>query len=173
MKRGCLIILALLMGGCGEKSLFVLPKEPIAPIKKSYKKVGIKEIKLPNYLNDDKIEIIKSDGSIEYLKGYWADEPKNIFTNRLINNLRELLKNPNIKEYPWGFDNKENLTIVRVEISDIYYKDGFLYIKGIYDIDGKSRFFNIREKCEKNGQSLVKALAKGIDRISQMIATII
>ena len=163
MKHILLITLALLFAGCSSKqSRYLLPQEPTVSLATTTVQIGVTKVKLPSYLNSDKI-LIKDGLKLEELNANFATSPDKLFTDEAIVRLKKLLNDPNVFIYPWDVDSKKGY-IVTIALDDFVYTNKQVILSGSYFIksaNGKnisSANFSYKKPTNKNADEIMRSL---------------
>jgi len=132
--RYILVLLILFASiGCSNKhSIYILPK-PNAPVVRTTKvQIGVKKVKVPSSLNNNKI-IAKNMLNAEVLDINFANSLDKLFTHQAITILKKALNNQNIFLYPWNVDSKKGY-ILSIVLDKIIYSDSQIILSGNYSI---------------------------------------
>ena len=175
MKRVLLITVALFFAGCSSKqSRYLLPQEPTASLTTTSVQIGVTKVKLPSYLNSDKI-LIKDGLKLEELNANFATSPDKLFTNRAIVKFKKLLGDPNVFLYPWDVDSKKGY-IVEIILDDFIYSRKLVRLSGSYFIKNAkgnsiaSVNFSYENKADKNPEEILRSLGELFDKVVLEIA---
>ena len=175
MKRLLLITVALFIVGCSSKqSRYLLPQEPTATLTTTSTQIGVTKVKLPSYLNSDKI-LIKDGLKLEELNANFATSPDKLFTNRAIVKFKKLLNDPNVFLYPWDVDSKKGY-IVTIVLDDFIYSNNSVTLSGSYFIKSatgksmQSANFSYEKLSNKNADEIMRSLGELFDKVVLEIA---
>ena len=175
MKRALLITLALLLAGCSSKqSRYLLPQEPTVSLATTSTQIGVTKVKLPSYLNSDKI-LVKDGLKLEELNANFATSPDKLFTNRAIVKFKKLLNDPNVFLYPWDIDKKKGY-IVTIVLDDFVYSGNQVTLSGSYFVKSatgatiSSANFSYEKPANKNADEIMRALGELFDKVVFKIA---
>jgi len=179
MKVLFIFLISIFFIGCSSKvATYILQPSNITPIANSKVQIGVKKVKLPNYLDNEKI-LVKEGVKVEELDAKFVDTPSSILTHNAITTLKRVLNNPNVFLYPWDVKNKKGY-IVEIKIENFIYQNGNTILSGSYYIkmsNGKiiaeNNFF-YKKLSKKEPQAIVENLSylfnKLILEIAQKIA---
>jgi len=170
-----LIIILIFFAGCSTKyERFILPNTITKSIAFTNKQIGVKTIKVPSYLEDEKI-LIKNKNKISEINAKFASTPSELFTQKLITSLKSSLNDPNIFLYPWDVNKKKGV-IVEVILDDFLYEDSQVKLKGSYYIkDANNNILTAKnfyyfKKSNGDANSIVYNLSELFDNLSKEIA---
>jgi uncharacterized lipoprotein YmbA len=170
-----LIIIAIFFVGCSTKyERYILPKGIAKVVATTNKQIGVKSVKIPSYLEDEKI-LIKKENKISAIDAKFATTPSELFTQKLISSLKSALNDPNVFLYPWDVDKKRGV-IVEVVLDDFLYEDSQVKLKGSYyikDANNKvlvAKNFAYFKPSKEDANSIVYNLSELFNNLTKEIA---
>ena len=175
MRYLLIALSALFLVGCSSKSSsFLIPTSNVATIKTLNTQIGVVKVKIPSYLNSDKI-LIKDGLQIKELNANFATSPDKLLTQNAITTLKRALNNPNVFLYPWDVKSKKGY-IVEIVLDDFIYSNGNAILSGSYFIkmaNGgvlSSKNFNLSKPTKRQTQEIVQNLGELFNDIVLEIA---
>ena len=175
MKRVLLLILALFLLGCSSKqNRYLLPQEPTTSLATIKSQIGVTKVKLPSYLNSEKI-LVKDGLKLEELNANFATSPDKLFTNRAIVKFKKILNDPNVFLYPWDVDSKKGY-IVEIVLDDFIYSEKSVTLSGSYFVKSStgnrviSSNFSYEKPTNKNAEEIMRSLGELFDKVVLEIA---
>jgi len=172
MKK-LLLILSIILTGCATTS-YLLPPKSVSPIKRVKHQIGVKRVKVPEYLMDN-VLISQKGVEVEEVDIPFIESIDTMLTKRAIGILKEALDNPKVFLYPWEIKKKRGY-IVSIDISDVIYKDGYITLKGRYTIidmiasKKHIKDFTLQEESSLDKKELVEKLNELYSRVVLEIA---
>ena len=174
MKRFLIFISLLLIGCSSISNRYIIPTMPNHSIKTTNIQIGIKDIKVPQYLMSNKV-LIRNGNTIKDINAKFITSIDKILTSNAIKELKELLNDPNVILYPWDAKSKKGY-IVEIVIDDYIYNNGIIYLIGTYRIkDSKNNIiiaknFNFHNISSIKTDNIVNTLGVLFDRLIKEIA---
>ena len=170
MKRLTLLLTALILASCSSKKVsYLLPSANNITINKTKVQIGVKKIKVPSYLDSDKI-LIKDGIKLKELDANFAASPDKLLTQKAIDTLKKSLNDPNVFLYPWDVDKKRGY-IVDIRVDDFVYSNGYVNLSGSYYIklaNGNtivSKNFNLSKPSSNKADDIVNNLGELFDEV--------
>jgi len=175
MRYILVLLISLAFVGCSTKqSRYILP-EPYTPVIHTTKvQVGVKKVKVPSYLNNDKI-VVKNGLKVEELEANFASSPDKLFTHQAIATLKKALNDPNVFLYPWDVKSKKGY-IVDIVLDNFIYSDGEVTLSGSYFIkmaNGatvSSKNFSYKASSTKDPNDIIENLGSLFNKVVLEIA---
>ena len=175
MKYLLIALSALFLLGCSSKnSSFLIPTPNVSVVKTVNSQIGVVKVKVPSYLNSDKI-LVKDGLQVKEINANFASSPDKLFTQNAIITLKKALNNPNVFLYPWDVKSKKGY-IVEIVLDDFIYSNGKVLLSGSYFIkeaNGRvlsSKNFAKSKVTSDNAQEIVKNLGELFNNIVLEIA---
>ena len=175
MKYIIAVLISMFFIGCSSKqSEYLLPKADFRAVKSIITQIVVIKVKVPDYLNDDKI-LVKKGLEVKSLNANFADAPDKLFTQQTITTLKQALNNPNVFLYPWDVKSKKGY-IVKIVLDDFIYSDSQVHLSGSYFIklaNGttvSAKNFNLQTPSSQNPQDIMKNLGELYNRVVLQIA---
>ena len=177
MKQMIIIVLALILAGCGTASrqyLLAVNPTSVSTASKRSVQIGVDKIAVPGYLEESQIATQKSAGEISYRDEIWAVPTAKALTNTLIRALQKKFSNPNVYLFPWDVE-KENGIRVKVTINQFIYSHGMVSLEATYFIKriGSSRkrsyMFSASIPSVSDTAAIVQAMDAAFGRLIEEI----
>lgn len=175
MKAILLSLIALILASCSTKEVtYILPETKAATVAHTNVQVGVEKVKVPSYLDSDKI-LIQDGIKLKELDANFATSPDKLLTQKAIDGLKKALNNPNVFLYPWDVDKKRGY-IVDIRVDNFLYSNGTINLKGSYYIKRASGYtitsknFKLSKASSSNLYDIVTGLGELFDRVIEEIA---
>jgi uncharacterized lipoprotein YmbA len=177
MRRLKLILIAtfFLFLGCSNQTYLLPQPHQRTFVGKVYEQIGVKQVKLPEYLMDNKFLIQKDGVEAKEVEVNFVESLDSILTKRTIEMLKSSLDNPKVFLYPWEVKRKRGY-IVGIEIENYIYRDGKIVLEGSYEIKdtiAKMRYttdFRLSKPSSKDKKELIKNLNELYSKVVLEIA---
>ena len=177
MRQIALIVLFLMMAGCGGASkqyLLSVDMSGISRGTKSGMQIGVDKVTVPGYMEESQIAIQKPRGEISYRSEIWAVPVEKALTSILIRSLQRKFSNPNVYLFPWDIE-KERGTRVKATLNQFIYTKGTVlleatyFIKRIGSTHKRSYMFTTQVNSSDDTASIVQAMGVAFGKLVEEI----
>ncbi len=175
MRVFYLIVLLFVFVGCSSKNVeYIIPTPHVANAGEFHSVLGVAEVKVPEYLNSDKI-LVEKGTKLYKIDAHFASIPSKMLTQNTIEALKRSLHTPNVFLYPWEFKATKGY-ILRIYLDEFIYKDGSAVISGSYFIKKMhgnvvdERNFRYAQVCGESSEEIVKTLSILFGRVLEDIS---
>ncbi len=183
MKRVCdykygliLAILMMIFSGCGPRHYYMLSSAPTyLNYSASLPTIGVEKVLIPEYMQNGKVAIQRSDNEIVYLEdSNWAGDLSALLTQETISVLQKSFKHPDVYAYPWDFSKQPEIKI-KIMINRFIAKGGFVYIDANYTIKNLrskksySRLFRERIPAAADPASIVAGMSGAYGKLTNSL----
>ncbi len=177
MKNLTLILILLMFIGCSIKSKSYYLLEGSKQIVQTHPKpatIGIKQIELPRYFDQNNLAIKKGDNRVVFIQDAdWISDMDEHLTTVLIAYLKRYFNTTDIFLYPWE-SSKKIKKIVKIRIDNFIYESGKVTLDATWEIDlnhtTKPKFFHTSVKSGSSSDEIVKAMNEAFSKLEKEIA---
>jgi len=178
IKMSFILLLMLVLGGCGTSSYYVLSTAPQPA--KTYKQfngtIGVEKVMVPKYLFKREIAVAKSNSQVVFLNGAsWAEDIDEGLTQRLISYLQKKFHQPEVYNYPWDIEQQPKVK-VRVQISRFIAQGESVYLEASIQLEHmqtgqrKAMLFSTSVPSENSASSIVSAMDIAFGKLEEEVA---
>ena len=175
MRIFYLVIVLFILVGCSSRGVeYVMPIPHIGYVGDFNSKIGVAEVKIPQYLNSDKI-LVQKGTELYKIDARFAAPPSKLLTQNAIMVLKKSLNTPNVFLYPWDFKSKKGV-LVTISLDSFIYKDGYAIVSGSYYIKRVKgvmiveRNFRYKRACKADSKDIVVTLSDLFNRVLEDVA---
>jgi len=165
-----LVITLLFFIGCSSHGVeYVMPLPQVDTIGEFRTNLGVAEVKIPDYLNSDKI-VVQRGTKLTQIDAHFATIPSKMLTHNAIVALKKSLNTPNVFLYPWEFKVTKGYIIV-ITLDSFIYKDGKAIVAGSYYIKSAqgamviAQNFRYSQACKESSREIVVTLSTLFNRV--------
>ena len=175
MRFFYLFSILFLLAGCSSRGVeYVMPTPQIGHTGVYSSKIGVAEVKIPQYLNSDKIFVQKGT-QLYTIDAHFATIPSKLLTQNAIVALKRSLNTPDVFLYPWDFQSKKGVIVI-ISLDRFIYINGYAVVAGSYYIKSakgtmlQERNFKYKKACKSNSKDIVVTLSNLFDRVLKDVA---
>ncbi len=175
MRLFYLFSIFFILVGCSSRGVeYVMPTPQMRDHGVYSSKIGVAEVKIPHYLNSDKI-LVQKGTELYTIDAHFATIPSKLLTQNAIVALKRSLNTADVFLYPWDFQSKKGV-IVTITLDNFIYKDGYAIVAGSYYIKNTKgtmlleRNFRYKKACNANSKDIVVTLSNLFNRVLEDVA---
>ncbi len=175
MKLFYLLLTLFIFAGCSSRGVeYVMPAPHVVSIGHFNSILGVAEVKVPSYLNSDKI-LVQKGSRLYKIDANFASTPSKMLTQNAIVALKRSLNTPDVFLYPWEFKTAKGLVVI-INLDDFVYRDGKAVVAGSYYIKRAQggivaeQNFRYSQACNEKSQEIVETLSILFNRVLEDIA---
>ena len=175
MKLFYLLLMLFIFAACSSRGVeYVMPTPHVAPIGHFNSMLGVAEVKVPPYLNSDKI-LVQKGSRLYKIDANFASTPSKMLTQNAIVALKRSLSTPNVFLYPWEFKTTKGLVVI-INLDDFVYRDGYAVVAGSYYIKRAQggivaeQNFRYSQACNEKSEEIVETLSDLFNRVLKEVA---
>lgn len=171
-------MITVLLLGCSirSKSYYLLDgKEDVTQITKDIGSVGIENISLPRYFNQNSVALKEGENRVIFLsQAHWVSNMSEHLTGVLISYLKRRFNTTDIYLYPWDVTKKVEKRVT-VKIENFIYHDKHVVLDASWEITAKdgtktAKFFKTKVASSRETSAIVKHMDEAFSELEESIA---
>ena len=179
IKISLLFILLLSFGGCVTSSNYYvlsIAPQPTAHYASKNRTIGVKKVRIPDYLYKREIAVAKTSSHITLLSGaVWGEDLDAGLTQRLISFLQKKFQQPSVYAYPWDLDRepsvKVSVDITRfIAYGDKVYLDANWEVVHVGTKRSNAKLFSTTEATGNSAASIVESMNRAFAQLEEDVA---